>query len=1027
MDSAPPGTPTSPQRTHPAPEQQPDGAGSAEERPPVPEAAPQALPPGPGPEAVPQALPPDADPVPDAAPRAGLRPRDVPVADVNVLELRIHGIANTLPYGSLDLPREEVVQSDGDGLGSFWTPRPDVASRDRALPPGHVHAIRPDVRREAYSWGAMARLGGLPFGGVLGVVGMLAVRLLWAAMVPFGLANAAYWARRIPAPEPEAHGVEKASRPPSRSLRPEATAALTRVFSLGLTLLFVSAVATVALSMIGTRCMGLATPAPDSVVPVCARVPGALYGLARLDVGDRLALLSLAPVLLVAVLVAVAHSGQVRFESKFSVMRAGGTVAPSGPPLHRAGFWSQRTGSGLLWAHLGAALALTGQYLSWTRYADVGLPVPGLPIVALVVILGACAFVALRTDDDGVQALAPRWKGRAGLAVFAAGLAVWLLACWAAFAGPQPARMPALIGLDLVPALLGVGLFGIAATGLAWRTARDARGVAVWTAVPLVATACVAVVLVTEPGAPLRHLLVAVAMLAVLSPAVVVLAAMLLRRRVYEGWNGAGPGVFLLVSAAAAAVYSSLLVLGVQWFLRTGEPVPPEPLGDGLVGVVRQVPAADLVRVPPVYTEFGTASVVIALVFLALLVVAMAGPYVMDVVRSRALWIPGAPRTLGPPYGPAAPAWRAVAEAPDPDGGPNPVLERVLRGRQVAAMSHRAELAVGALAAAAYVAALVAHIPLIAQHDDTGTVQVPPWLSGLAVPALGVLATTLVVSALAGGGTGGGPSRPWGLLWDLLCFLPRSAHPFGPPSYAERVVPEVRSRVDAWLTAADVADDAERVRVAPRRRVVLSGHSMGGVLAAAVVLIRAGNPVPGSADGAGTPPSGTADGRLGLLTYGVQLRPFFGRFFPDLLGPTTTGTPPCTGPAWSADPWGGQVRGPGPGAAPAAPLTPGRPEPGSGEQVTLMSLLTCGAKPAWVNLWRRTDFLGFPVVGYGENETDRGAEEMDRSAYLFAVAAHSGYQSSWGYHVALDEVVSRLTPAGPSGAQPAVTRPAVRG
>lgn len=939
----------------------------------------------------------------------------------HVLELRIHGIANALPYGSLDLPRDEVVQSDGDGLGSFWTPTPAAEARDKALPPGHVHAIRPDVRREAYSWSAMARLGGLPFGGVLGILGTVAVRLLWAAMVPFGLANAAYWARRIPAPEAGAHGdgahEAGAGRRPSGSLRPEATAALTRVFALGLTLLFVSAVATVALSMIGTRCMGLATAGPDSVVPVCARIPSALYGLARMDVGDRLAVLSLVPVLLVVVLVLVARNGQVRFESKFSVMRAGRTVPPSGPPLHRAGFWSQRSGSGLLWAHLGAALGLTGQYLTWTRYADAGLPMPGLPVAGLVVILGACVLVALRTDDDGVQSRASRGKCRAGVAVFAGGLLVWLLACYACLAGPQPARMPALVGLDLVPALLGVGLCGIAATGLAWRTTRSVRGVAGWTVVPVVATACVAVVLVTEPGAPLRHLLVAVAVLAILSPVAVVLAAVVLRRRVHEGWNGAEPGVFLLVSTAAAAVYSSLLVLGVQWFLRTGEAAPPEPLGGGLVGLPRDVPGTDLVRVPPVYTEFGTASVVIALVFLVLLGVALAGPYVMDAVRSRGLWIPKAPRTVGPPYGPAVPAWRAVADAPDPDGGPNPVLERVLRGRQVAAMSQRAELAGGALAAACYVAALVAHVPLIAQHSDTGTVQTPQWLSDLAVPALGVLAATLVVSALSGS-TGGGPSRPWGLLWDLLCFLPRSAHPFGPPSYAERVVPEVRSRVDAWLTGADIADDAERERVAPARRVVLSAHSIGAALATAVIMIRAGNPVPD-----------TVDGRLGLLTYGTQLRPFFGRFFPDLLGPTTTGAPPCAGPAWSADPWGGQAEeagraagGPELEATPAAPLTPERPEPGSGEQVTLMSLLTCGAKPAWVNLWRRTDFMGFPVVGYGLNEVDRGAEEVDRSAYLFAVAAHSGYQSSWAYHVALDEVVSRLTPAGPSGAQPAVTR-----
>ncbi|MFI2486300.1 hypothetical protein ACH47X_05290 [Promicromonospora kroppenstedtii] len=940
----------------------------------------------------------------------------------SILELRIHGIANTPPHGTLGLRRDEVTQSGGDGLGSFWVPTPAAEARGRSLPPGDVHAIRAGVRREAYSWGAMARLGGLPFGGVLGFVGTVAVRLLWAAMVPFGLVNAAYWARRIPAPDPAAHRrtPPAGQTGPGPGLRPEATAALTRVFSLGLTLLFVSAVATVALSVIGTRCIGLATPGPDSVVPVCARIPSALYGLARLDVGDRLALLSLAPVLLVAILVAVAHSGQVRFESKFSVMRAGRTVPPSGPVLHRAGFWSQRSGSGLLWAHLGAALALTGQYLTWTRYADAGLPAPALPVAALVVLLCAGLFVALRTDDDGVQAVTPRWKARAGLAVFAAGLLVWLLACAACLAGPQPETMPALIGLDLVPALLGVGLGGIAATGLAWRTTRGTWGVAAWSAVPVVATACVGVVLVTEPGPGLRHLLVAVALLAVLSPVVVVLAAMVLRRRATEGWNGAGPGVFLLVSVAAATVYSSLLVLGVQWVLRYGErATTPQPLGDGLVGVDRTVPDPDLVRVPPVYTEFGTTSVVIALVFLVLLVVAAAGPYVIDTLRSRTLWIPGAPRTLGPPYGPAAPAWRAVAEAPDPDGGANPVLERVLRGRQVAAMSHRVELAAGALAAACYVAALFSHIPLLAQHDGTGVVRVPSWLSSLAVPALGVLAATLVVGALAGA-SGGVPGRPWGLLWDLMCFLPRSAHPFGPPSYAERVVPEVRSRVDAWLTAADIADDAERARVAPTRRVVLSAHSMGGVLAAAVILIRAGNPVTDTAPDA-------ADGCLGLLTYGVQLRPFFGRFFPDLLGPTATGGPPCTGPAWSADPWGGQVRaaaaeGSGPGAAPAAPLTPEGPEPGSGEQVTLMSLLTCGAKPAWVNLWRRTDFLGFPVLGYGVNEVDRGAEEMDRSAYLFAVATHSGYPASWAYHEALEEVLARLTPAGQSGAQPAVTQ-----
>ncbi|MDG4797464.1 hypothetical protein [Micromonospora sp. WMMD1082] len=89
-----------------------------------------------------------------------------------------------------------------------------------------------------------------------------------------------------------------------------------------------------------------------------------------------------------------------------------------------------------------------------------------------------------------------------------------------------------------------------------------------------------------------------------------------------------------------------------------------------------------------------------------------------------------------------------------------------------------------------------------------------------------------------------------GVLWDLGTFWPRAAHPFAPPCYAERAVPELSRRI-TYLTEQG-------------HGVLLSGHSHGSVLLAATVLQ--------------LPPEVCS--RLALLTYGSPLRRLYARLFP---------------------------------------------------------------------------------------------------------------------------------------------------
>ncbi|MGW2829787.1 hypothetical protein [Streptomyces sp. NPDC001286] len=129
--------------------------------------------------------------------------------------------------------------------------------------------------------------------------------------------------------------------------------------------------------------------------------------------------------------------------------------------------------------------------------------------------------------------------------------------------------------------------------------------------------------------------------------------------------------------------------------------------------------------------------------------------------------------------------------------------------------------------------------------------------------------------------------RTIGILWDVGTFWPRAAHPFAPPCYAERAVPDLTWRMATWTRATG-------------GRLVISGHSQGSVLAAAAAWQ--------------LKPSDRK--RVALLTYGSPLERLYGRWFPAHFGPAALSSLHQEVDCWRnlyrlTDPIGGPVRLPG--------------------------------------------------------------------------------------------------------------------
>jgi hypothetical protein len=198
-----------------------------------------------------------------------------------------------------------------------------------------------------------------------------------------------------------------------------------------------------------------------------------------------------------------------------------------------------------------------------------------------------------------------------------------------------------------------------------------------------------------------------------------------------------------------------------------------------------------------------------------------------------------------------------------------------------------------------------------------------------------------------------------GILWDLTTFWPRAAHPLSPPCYAERVVPELTTRI--------------RWGLAHHGRIVVSGHSQGSLIAAATLLR--------------LDPGELADVRF--VTYGSQLRALYGRIFPAVLGPDVLG-----GRRTDGTPTFGKAH---PDVPPAGAGVAHVVPPGAKACPTLWDLL---GEDDWVNLFRRADPLGWRVFSDDDSDHDLCTPEVplpEAGDPGPTVSTHSGYQHTIQY------------------------------
>jgi hypothetical protein len=926
---------------------------------------------------------------------------------VDVLELRIHGVNNTPPWNVLELPQAAIAQYEGDSLGNFWRPVPAAQAPLPVSSPGRVPS---GVMREAYSWGGMARnsVGG---SSRIGKIVSGAARLGWTLLLPFSLLNMAYWSRRLVKP----------GRQPHEAWRNAGGAALIRLSGLALTLLMAATVSVLSLDVVSVQCYTGTT---------CSKFPSAVAFFGNWRLTQRLALMSVVPVAVAALLYVLTSVSSVRYTQASTAARAwksrgsngidAAFATPQWPLLSTKGFWSPvRILVQTSRLHLAAVAALVSLLTAWQTVfgtgpsceTSIGLRseacraqveatggrwIAGAVVIGVsIVLLLLIAIQVMRVSEDSAdikpskiqlsktEPSKPRHSrlGTTVLVVVAATTFLFqlgVLAAWReAFHVDKADLPPKILGMSELPAILVALLIGIALITLTCRYVMGkpryiVRALGVGVSALLLCSAT------NIWHHRLTLVLDGVAVLVVACIGGVVLLGPMKAGRRYEAWRGCAPGVFIVLAVVSAMVLSSAVVVATANLLNGSN--SPASLAGTRLSRCSPGPVACL-QIPRLYAWFAALLIPMIALILALLVL------VLYRTRKAATQIP-----QGPPSAPCSgdPLFTGASAYP-------PIEPKVGHARWFASLTHRAECYAGVLAAlggAVLFAAVAVTVSGWSPKPSTRPAEVVDWALGTGIWGLSALGAAVI--ALVLGGPTASTTRPFGLVWDLVCFLPKAGHPFGPPCYSERTVPELLGRYESWLTGGvrpKVDGTDPQTPHQGNRRIVLSAHSLGSVLAVATIFTML-DPDDAEATQRELQP-------ISLLSYGSQLRAYFGRILPELLGPEVLGIKPCRAARLlTVDPWSGERTN-------CAPTQI--------ESTSLRKLLKPAGKSRWINLWRRTDYIGFPVVEYADepspsDDVDRYAEEVDETGYLLKVLTHSDYPRTPEYFKAFNDLRSRGLP-----------------